>query len=153
MFQLYRMIQRIVENPKLLIALVVLLAFGLYVDFVLLDSSWNPLPDPDCVQKVSFVPGGPAEGDTPAEVDMDTYAEMYDCLDGSESTAYGHRGSQAGTLVVQCTDGTTWRVFLYDGGFVETDMGLFEPSGGGNCRRIASIVRRIKQHSPPQRSF
>ena len=143
MFGLYRIIRRVVENPKLLIAFGVLLAFGLFLDYVVLSGSYNPLPDPDDVVKLSFIGGEGQDASRARDLDVGLYTELRECLDGCNSLIHSGTGELAGTMVIRQTDGRTQEARLYEWGFVQTEDGLFEAAGSTRARRLASLIRSM----------
>ena len=146
MFGLARIIQRIIENPKLLIAVVVLVPLAVVVDCAVLGSWDNPLPDGDDAVSISFVPDG---GGGPRPVDAARYEALCECLDGAEPlrspNADEMAGRPVGTLVVRLADGDEHRADLYAWGFVRTRHGLFEAGSGHGARDLASAIRQISR--------
>lgn len=143
MIGLSRLIQRIIENPKLLIAVVVLIAFGVYVDYAVLSPPGNPLPDPDGVQAISFFPGHIRPGLPGKPIDIALYRELHASLAGCERVIHTGTGELTGTIVIVRTDGTTFRAVLYDWGVVQTDEGLFVGVGSEQINSISVSIRRI----------
>ena len=145
MFGMFRIIMRVIENPRLLIAFGVLILFGVFMQYVLFSDFGNPLPDPDDVLKVSFVSGEGGDGSISHEMDMDLYAELRECLDGCNSLIHSGTGELAGTVVIRQTDGRTCQARLYEWGFVQTEDGLFEAAGGTRAKRLASLISRMQR--------
>jgi len=145
MFGLARIIQRIIENPKLLIAVVVLVPLAVVVDCAVLGSCGNPLPDGDDAASISFIPAG---GEARA-IDAKQYEALRDCLDGAEPlrgpNAEEMAGRPVGTLVVRLDDGAEHRAELYPWGFVRTRHGLFEAGSGRGARELAGAIRLIRR--------
>ncbi|MBL7221985.1 MAG: hypothetical protein ISS69_17895 [Phycisphaerae bacterium] len=143
MIGLSRLIQRIIENPKLLIAVVVLIAFGVYIDYAVLGTPGNPLPEADSVQSVSFFPGHIRPGLPGRGLDITVYRELRGSLAGCEQVIHTGTGELTGTIHIQRTDGTAFRAVLYDWGVVQTDDGLFVGADSEQINRLSSVIRRI----------
>lgn len=143
MIGLSRLIKRIIENPKLLIAIVVLIAFGVYVDYAVLGTPGNPLPEADGVQSVSFFPGDIRPGLPGKALDIALYRELRGSLAGCEQVIRSGTGELTGTIVIQRTDGSTFRAMLYEWGLVQTDDGLFAGVGSEQINSLSSVIRRI----------
>ncbi len=146
MFGMLRLARRIAENPKLLIALVVLIAFGLFLDFVVLGGgSDNPLPELEDVQQVSFI-GSSSTRLSPQPVDRKLYRQLCQCLDESEQVITSGGGPLAGTLLVRQTDGSTVQAKLYEYGLVETDDGQFATEGALS-NKVCSLISQIRRQA------
>ena len=146
MLAMIRFAQRATENPKLLIAAAVLLAFGLYMQYVLFAAPWgNPLPDPGDVGEASIHLRG-LEGPAEAALPIAVYSQLHECLEGSEPMPHTGEGGSVGTLVVRRTDGTTYRVELHRRGSVRTEIGVFEPRGDEKCRKLKALMPKIKDY-------
>jgi len=143
MIGLSRLIKRIIENPKLLIAFAVLIAFGVIVDYAVLGTPGNPLPDPDTVQSVSFFPGHIRPGLPGRALDIALYRELRESLAGCEQVIHSGTGELTGTIAIRRTDGSTFRATLYDWGLVQTDDGLFVGADSEQINRLSSVIRRI----------
>ena len=143
MIGLSRLIQRIIENPKLLIAVVVLIAFGVYVDYAVLGTPGNPLPEADSVHSVSFFPGHIRPGLPGRSLDITVYRELRGSLAGCEQVIRTGTGEMTGTISIQRTDGSTFQAILYDWGVVQTDDGLFVGADSEQINSLSSVIRRI----------
>jgi|GEM_PF-2738402 len=143
MIGLSRLIKRIIENPKLLIAVVVLIAFGIYVDYAVLGASGNPLPEANSVQSVSFFPGHLRPGLPGRPLDITLYRELRGSLAGCEQVIHSGTGELIGTIHIQQTNGTTFRAVLYDLGVVQTDDGLFAGADSEQINSLSTVIRRI----------
>ena len=143
MLGLSRLIKRIIENPKLLIAFAVLIAFGVIVDYAVLAAPSNPLPDPDGVQAVTFFPGHIRPGLPGRALDIALYRELHASLAGCERVIHSGAGELTGTIVIGRTDGSTFRAVLYEWGLVQTDDGLFVGVGSEQINSLSSVIKRI----------
>jgi len=135
---------RMVRNPKMLIAFVILIAFGVYMDVYVLHARGNPLPDPDNVKTVSFIRAGAPVGSQAEKVDIARYRELYDCLDGFERVMHSGTGELVGTIVIKRTKGSTARAELYEYGLVRTEDGLFLDHSGDRTNEVCAVIRRLR---------
>jgi len=143
MFWMCRIVRRVMENPRLLIALGVLLAFGLFLDFVVLSAPGNPPPEPDDVVKLSFIGGEGGDGSRARDLDMGFYVELRECLEGCNSLIHSGTGELAGTMVIRQTDGRTREARLYEWGLVQKQDGLFEAADSERANRLSSLIRSM----------
>jgi hypothetical protein len=143
MFWMFRVVRRVIENPKLLIAFGVLLAFGLFLDFVVLSAPGNPLPEPDDVVELSFIGGEGGDGSPARDLDMGLYVQLRECLEGCNSLIHSGTGELAGTMVIRQANGRTRQARLYEWGLVQTQDGLFEAADGERANRLSSLIQSI----------
>jgi hypothetical protein len=135
---------RIMQNPKILIAFVILFAFGVYADVYVLHARGNPLPDPDQIKTVSFIPAHAPVGSKAEGLDIERYRELHECLDGFERVIQTGTGDLAGTIVIRRTNGSTTRAKLYEWGLVQTEEGLFINHSSEKTNRLCSVIRRLR---------
>ena len=135
---------RMVQNPKILIAFVILIAFGVYADVYVLHARGNPLPDPDQIKTVSFIPAHTPVGEPAEELDIARYRELHDCLDGFERVIQSGTGELAGTIVIRRTNGSTTQAKLYQWGMVQTEEGLFMNHSSEKTNRLSAVIRRLR---------
>ena len=142
MIGLSRLVQRIIENPKLLIAIGVLIAFGIFCDYIL-TAPGNPLPDADQVRAVSFFPGHGRTDSPGRPVHMPLYRELCEALGASERVLHSGTGELTGTILIRRTDGSATRARVYEWGMVQTEDGLFMCEDSDEMNRLSAAIRRI----------
>jgi len=136
-------ISGIFTNSKIILAFLILIVFGAVVEIYMLQARGNPLPNPDEIKMVSFIPAC-AQDKTQAEsLDMGLYRELHACLNGSERLVYSGTGELAGTIIIRQTDGSTSRTKIYRWGLVQTEDGLFANTDGAKTNRLCSVIRRL----------
>lgn len=140
------MVYRMMRNPKLMIAVMIVIVFAVIMDVYVLHARGNPLPDPDEIETVSFIEGGDEDGAPGRKLDIELYRRLHGCLDGFERVIHSGTGELAGTLVLRRTDGRITRAKLYEWGLVRTEDGLFMNNTVGEDRTgdLCSVIRQIR---------
>jgi hypothetical protein len=121
----------------------VLIVFGVIVDYAVLGSPGNPLPDPGGVRSLSFFSGHIRPGLAGRAVDIALYRELHASLGGCERVIQSGAGELTGTIIIERTDGTVFRAILYEWGLVQTDDGLFAGIGSEQINSLSSVIKRI----------
>ena len=135
----------VARNPKLLIPIAGFIAIGLYVWFVAMAPSENPLPDRTEVDHVMLA-FHPSPSERAFEVvDTNFYADVRACFQYNESVD-GAEGSEfLATMRIGRRDGSTVTARFYGGRFVEVGGVYYKSDFKQRARQLIEPRKRRRR--------
>ena len=143
MFTLLRFAKKAIENPKILIPVILLIVVAGILEFTVIQGPSNPLPAQEEIKEVTFRHGW-AKADAPFKsFPMDKYQVLRTNIEGANRILTSGGGDLVATLHIQMNDGSLKKVKLWEWGLISTEDGMFEGGDDGKSSNLYSVIDEI----------